>query len=130
VADALLIITIAFRSPPTPIKNSYEMKSSRIPNAWLAASIGLALSAVAVAMIATVRVFPGGFETQAVWGIVLLPGQLPASMLSGLFNGLSRRTEVIVFWALATFFTWIWYSLVGYCIVKALRHVPKSWDGF
>jgi len=106
------------------------MNLARISDAWLAASIGVALSAIAIALIATVRVFPGGFETQAVWGIVLLPGELPASWLSDLFNGLSRRAEAVVFLVIATFFTWIWYSLVGYCIVKLLRRAPKSWDGF
>jgi len=105
------------------------MTLARYSDTGLAAIVGTLLTAIAATLATTIRVFPGGFEAQAVWGFVLLPGELVAAPLSDLLT-LSHGTEEVVFYALRILCSWPWYWLVGYCIVKLLRRAPKSWDGF
>jgi hypothetical protein len=106
------------------------MNTAHISDARLAWFMAVLFTGIAAVLVATVRVFPGGFETQAIWLFVLLPGALFALPLSDLFRGLPRQAEGIVFWLLLVLLSWPWYWLVSYLLVRFFRRVPKSWDGF
>jgi len=106
------------------------MNPARISDSRLAALVGVVLTAFAASIVATVTAFPGGFEAQAVWSLLLLPGELLALLLSDLLTGFSRRGEGVAFWMFLISFSWPWYWLVGYCLVKFFSSRPKTWDGF
>src|SRR5438128_3024780 len=106
------------------------MNLARISDGRLAALIGVVLTTFAATLVATATVFPGGSGAQAVWGLVLLPGELLALRLSDLLTGFSRRAENVASWMLLISFGWPWYRLVGYCLVQFFRRAPKTWHGF
>ncbi len=106
------------------------MNLAHISNGRLATFFGAVLTSLAAALVATATVFRGGFEAQAAWGLALLPGELLALPLSDLMTALPRRVEGIAFWILLIAFSWPWYCLVSYILIKLVRRVPKTWDGF
>lgn len=100
---------------------------SKLSNRWLALIVGAVLFAIAGAFIYFVH--PGGFETQMIWTFLLLPGTLPAEMVSLLSDKAPNRVAEILFDAEFLLFNLLFYWVVGYVIVRMARRW-KQWDGF
>ena len=83
------------------------------------AAAGLTL--VAIAIVFGIR--PGGFEGQAAWYLILLPGGIPAEDVSDFMNSprVGARTDSFVFWLLLVGFNLLWYWLVSFVVLKVHR---------
>jgi hypothetical protein len=76
-------------------------------------------------------IHPGGFEGQVGWLFLLLPGALPAEVLSNLSYKLAPSAEPVIYWVLFISFNFGWYWGISYAIVKIfLVFGPKGWEGF
>lgn len=79
----------------------------------------LCLLGVAVCVVFVIN--PGGFEGQGVWLLVLLPGSIPAYVLSDLVYKLAPSAEPLAKWVLIAGFNFAWYWLVSYGTIKTFR---------
>jgi hypothetical protein len=102
----------------------------RASHAKLSAIAALILLGVAGGLVATVRVFPDGFEAQAVWFVTLLPGALPAYAISDLLYRLAPRASDAGFWIVLATFSFLWYWLLSYVLLRFFRSRFKPWNGF
>ena len=76
-------------------------------------------------------IHPGGFEGQGAWFLLLLPGSLPAHVLTDQVYKLAPSAEPVIYWALITSFNFAWYGGISYAIVKIFRVFgPQGWEGF
>jgi hypothetical protein len=64
---------------------------------------------------------PGGFEGQGVWYLLLLPGSLPAWVLSDYVSKLAPSVEPVINWVLIISFNFGWYWGISYAIIKLFR---------
>ena len=64
---------------------------------------------------------PGGFEGQGVWFLLLLPGSLPALVLTDQFYKLAPGVEPVISWVLIISFNFGWYWGISYATIKTLR---------
>jgi hypothetical protein len=63
----------------------------------------------------------GGFEGQGVWYLLLLPGSLPAFVLSDQAYKLAPSVEPVINWVLIISFNFVWYWGISYAFIKVFR---------
>jgi hypothetical protein len=76
--------------------------------------LGMALFVVFV-------VHPGGFEGQLVWYFSMLPGSVPAQLLSDPIYRLAPNAEPVISWLLIIGFNFAWYWGISYACIKVFR---------
>lgn len=82
-----------------------------------AAAVGLTCFAILIVF----GFNPGGFETQGVWLLVLLPAGLAVYPLADFVHEVAPRLEPIVFWVLMAGFNFIWYWIISFAVIKYTR---------
>jgi hypothetical protein len=87
-----------------------------------------AISLLGIAAFVVFVIHPGGFEGQAVWFFLLLPGAVPAEVLSDLVYKLAPRAEPVVYWALVIGLNCAWYWGIGFAMIKIFRAVGGRWQ--
>jgi hypothetical protein len=99
---------------------------------WTWACI-LAICLLGIALFVVFAIHPGGFEGQGAWLLLLLPGAIPAFVLSDLAYRLSPSMEPVVHWVLIISFNFGWYWGISYATIKIFRALgvtTKRWKGF
>jgi hypothetical protein len=84
--------------------------------ACIAASCLLGIAALVVFVI-----HPGGFEGQGIWYLLLLPGSLPALVLSDQVYKFAPSVEPVINWVLIISFNFGWYWGISYAFIKIFR---------
>ena len=74
-----------------------------------------------VALLVVFGTNPGGFEGQGVWYLLLLPGSLPALVLSDYVYKLAPSVDSVINWVLIISFNFGWYWGISYAIIKLFR---------
>jgi hypothetical protein len=64
---------------------------------------------------------PGGFESQSLWLLILMPAALVAYPLLDLVDRLGPHADQIAFWPLMLGFNFLWYWGISYTVVKIFR---------
>jgi hypothetical protein len=64
---------------------------------------------------------PGGFETQGLWLLVLLPATLAAYPFSDMVYQHAPYAGRVVFWTAVISFNFLWYWLLSSIVIKARR---------
>jgi hypothetical protein len=64
---------------------------------------------------------PGGFEGAIGWFFLLLPGALPANVVSNRIYQSAPRIESVIFWTLIISLSFCWYWGIGYALIKISR---------
>ena len=91
----------------------------------------LAICLLGTALIVVFVIHPGGFEGQGVWYLLLLPGSLPALVLSDYVYKLAPSVEPLISWVLIISFNFGWYWGISYATTRIFRSFgPKGWEGF
>jgi hypothetical protein len=70
-------------------------------------------------------IHPGGFEGQVGWFFLLLPGAVPASLLSDRVHKLSPSAEPVIYWALIIILNYSWYWGISHTMIKIFRAVAR-----
>jgi hypothetical protein len=84
---------------------------------WKWASIPAAcLLGIALFIVFVIR--PGGFEGQAAWFLLLLPGSIPSALLSDLVYKSAPSRDNVVYWVLFISFNFGWYWGISYAVIK------------
>src|SRR5258708_39065465 len=73
-------------------------------------------------------IHPGGFEGQVGWFFLLLPGAVPASVLSDGVYKLAPSVEPAIYWALLISLNYGWYWGISYAVIKIFRAVGGRWQ--
>src|SRR5579862_9880641 len=79
-----------------------------------------------LAMLVVFGFHPGGFESQGVWLLLLLPGTLAAYPLSDLSYRFASHAEPVIFWVFVIGFNFLWYWAISFIAIKILR--TASWQ--
>jgi hypothetical protein len=86
-----------------------------------------AICLLGMALFVVFVIHPGGFEGQVGWFFLLLPGSLPASVLSDRVYKLAPNVEPVINWALIIIFNYAWYWGISYTVIKIFRAAaPKG----
>jgi hypothetical protein len=58
----------------------------------------------------------------------LLPGSIPASLLSDGVYKQAPSVEPAIYWTLAIIFNYAWYWVIGYFMIKIFRAATRRWQ--
>ncbi len=76
-------------------------------------------------------IHPGGFEGQLGWFFLLLPGSIPASVLSDGVYKLAPNVGPVIYWTLIISLNFGWYWGISYAMIKIFPGIrAKGWEGF
>jgi hypothetical protein len=90
-----------------------------------------AICLLGIALFVVFVIHPGGFEGQGVWYLLLLPGSLPALVLSDYVYKLAPSVEPVINCVLIIGFNFGWYWGISHATIKVFRVFgPKGWEGF
>lgn len=64
---------------------------------------------------------PGGFETAIGWFFLLLPGSIPAYVVSDRVYKVVPGIEPVVYWTLIISLSFAWYWSISYVLIKIFR---------
>ena len=87
-----------------------------------------AICLLGIAAFVVFVIHPGGFEGQGVWFFLLLPGSIPASLLSDGVYKQALSVEPAIYWALTIIFNYAWYWVIGYSMTKIFRAAARRWQ--
>ncbi len=79
-----------------------------------------------IAAFAMFVIRPGGFETAIGWFFLLLPGSLPAYVISDRVYKLAPSVEPVIYWTLIISLSFGWYWGISYIVIKISRAVVRS----
>lgn len=91
----------------------------RMSNGKLAFAAAVGLTGLALLVVFGLN--PGGFETQDIWFLILLPAGLAVYPLADFVHKAAPRIEPIVFWALLAGCNFIWYWIFSFAVIKYSR---------
>jgi hypothetical protein len=72
-------------------------------------------------MFVVLGIHPGGFEGQGIWSLLLLPGSLPAFLISDTVYKLVPSMEPFINWVLNVTFNFGWYWGLSYAVIRICR---------
>ena len=93
-----------------------SLRISDVKWAYVAAFCLLGLAAFVMFVIR-----PGGFETALGWFFLLLPGSLPAYVISDRVYKSAPSIEPIIYWTLIIGLSFAWYWGISYAFIKIFR---------
>ncbi len=68
----------------------------------------------------------GGFATAIEWFFLLLPGSLPAIVVSDRVYKLAPSVEPVIYWTLIISLSFGWYWGISYAMIKIFRAVART----
>jgi hypothetical protein len=80
-----------------------------------------ALCLLGIAAFIMFAVRPGGFETAIGRFFLLLPGSIPAYVVSDRVYRLAPKVEPVVYWTLIIGLSFVWYWGISYVVIKIFR---------
>ena len=66
-------------------------------------------------------IHPGGFEGQGAWLFILLPGTIPAMLVSDFVYKHAPQAEPVIYGGLIVIFNFVWYWAISYAIIGSFR---------
>jgi hypothetical protein len=87
------------------------------------------LALVAIALIVIFLIHPGGFETGIGWFFAVLPGALPAILVSDHIYRVAPSIERAAYWLLLVGISFVWYWAITFVLIKASRLVVRRGTG-
>jgi hypothetical protein len=90
---------------------------------WACAS-GASLVGIAAFVMFVIR--PGGFESAIGWFFVLLPGAIPASLVSDRVYKSAPNAERVIYWALIIGVSFVWYWGLSVLTIKIFRTLVRT----
>jgi hypothetical protein len=85
---------------------------------WACLAAGILLGIAAFVVFA---IRPGGFEGQGAWFVLLLPGSIPADLLSDFVYKLAPSAGHIAYWTLSIGCSFTWYGTVSYAAIRTFH---------